>query len=94
MTMMLDLTAHYARHPEAMESRLGDETVILHLESGLYFGLDWVGTIVWERLLQGDTPEAICTHVRTTFIEPPESVEADVLNFLVQLLEHALIERS
>jgi hypothetical protein len=33
-----------------MESRLGEETVILHLGSGVYFGLDAVGTLVWEAI--------------------------------------------
>lgn len=49
MTTQLDLSARYTRHPDAMESRLRDETVILHLQSGIYFGLDTVGTVVWER---------------------------------------------
>lgn len=90
--MTLDPTARYAPNPEAMESRLGDETVILHLGSGIYFGLDAVGTIVWERLQKGDTPEAAIAHVRATFDDAPATVEADVTGFLAQLLEHALIE--
>ena len=92
MTAQLDMTARYRVHADAMESRLGEETVILHLGSGTYFGLDAVGTIVWEALQSGATPDAICTHVRTSFEDAPETVEDDVTAFLKRLLEHALIE--
>jgi hypothetical protein len=92
MNATLDLKAHYTPHTEAIESRLGDETVILHLERGIYFGLDAVGTIVWERLQAGDTPEAICAYVRASFDEVPGSVEDDITAFLGQLLENSLIE--
>jgi predicted Rdx family selenoprotein len=91
---MLEETTLYRPHPEAMESRLGDETVILHLGSGTYFGLDAVGTIVWERLQKGATPAVICAHVREVFADAPDTVEADVTGFLAQLLDAALIEPS
>ncbi|MEE4316381.1 MAG: PqqD family protein [Erythrobacter sp.] len=93
MNATLDPTARYAPHAQAIESRLGDETVILHLERGTYFGLDVVGTIVWERLQAGDTPEDIAAHVRASFDEVPESVENDITTFLEALLENQLIER-
>lgn len=93
MTTKLDPTARYAPHAQAMESRLGDETVILHLEQGAYFGLDAVGTVVWERLQGGDTPAAICAYVRANFDDVPETVEGDITAFLEALLEKSLIER-
>lgn len=42
--------------------KLGDEAVILHLDSEEYFGLDSVGTRMWELLLgegKGNINEAI-----------------------------------
>ncbi len=45
VTHALDMNAAYVPCPDAMESRLGEETVILHLGSGTYFGLDAVGTL-------------------------------------------------
>jgi hypothetical protein len=92
MNATLDLTARYAPHREAIESRLGEEMVILHLERGIYFGLDAVGTIVWERLQTGETPEAILEYVCKHFDEVPETVDKDVSTFLQQLLENELIE--
>ena len=92
MTEPLDMSARYAATPDAVESRLGKETVILHLGSGTYFGLDPVGTVVWERLKAGDVPRAICAHVRAVFADAPDSVEGDVASFLEDLAENGLIE--
>ena len=42
--------------PTQVMSRLvGDETVLLDLESGLYFGLDGVGRRIWESIGEGRT---------------------------------------
>ena len=40
--------------PAPVMSRLvGDETVLLDLESGMYFGLDGVGQRIWEAIAEG-----------------------------------------
>jgi hypothetical protein len=42
--------------------KVGDETVLLDFELGVYYGLDEVGTRVWELLAEGKTiAEAIET---------------------------------
>jgi hypothetical protein len=92
----LDINASYVPCLDAMESRLGEETVILHLGSGVYFGLDAVGTLVWEAMAAGqaDTPASLCAHVRASFSDAPDTVEADVTAFLERLVAHDLIRRA
>ena len=94
MSTTLDTTSPYVPSPDAIESRLGEETVILHLTSGTYFGLDAVGTVVWEQLGQTDgmTPPDICAHVRSVFTDAPDTVDSEVTGFLEQLAEHGLIQ--
>jgi len=96
MNNKLDVTAVYVPSQDAIESRLGEETVILYLGSGTYFGLDAVGTVVWEQLGQtkGMTPLDICAHVRSVFTDAPDTVEAEVTGFLEQLAEHSLIQQT
>lgn len=96
MTDAIDPSAHYRPCPDAIESRLGDETVILHLGSGTYFGLDLVGTEIWEALKAHHAmrPMDICNHVRSAFPDAPARVEDDVMRFLEQLAAHDLIQRS
>jgi hypothetical protein len=92
MTLKVDPTVRYAPHPELIENRLGQETVMLHLGKGIYFGLNEVGTIVWERLHCGGTPEEICAHVRGNFGVVPDTFEDDIMSLLAELLEKNLIE--
>lgn len=77
---------------QALESRVGPETVILHLESGYYFGLDAVGTRVWELLKGGNTVDAICALLRQEYRGTGDGVEADVRSFLDDLLENNLLK--
>lgn len=96
MSTTLNVAARYMASPDALESRLGAETVILHMDSGTYFGLDAVGTVVWKRLGQTDgmTPLDICDHVKSVFADAPKTVEDDVMGFLEQLAEHRLIQHA
>ena len=91
MTTTLDFATPYSPTDDAVESRLQDETVILHLGSGTYFGLDAVGTVIWEQLQNSQSPEAICAHLRATFPDAPDTLEQDVSSFLQDLLTHELI---
>lgn len=70
---------------KAIESRVGDETVLLHLKSGIYFGLDAMGTRVWALLKERVPPAAICERLAFEFGVEPAVVESDVRRFLGEL---------
>lgn len=76
---------------DAAESFVGDETIILHLRSGIYFGLDATGTKVWKLLKQGLTPTEICKRLTEEHDADRETVEADVRHFLTELQTHQMI---
>ena len=46
--------------PNAVTRQVGDETVILHLGSGTYFGLDAVGARIWQLMGEGKSLDEIC----------------------------------
>jgi hypothetical protein len=70
---------------------LGHETVILHLESGVYFGLDKVGTRVWNLLAEPRTVSELRDAIVARFEVEPGPCEADLLRLLAQLLEKGLV---
>lgn len=74
-----------------LSTRLGDETVVLGLGEGVYYGLDAVGTTVWE-LLREPTPvaELVEAVVREYDVEA-ERCERDLLELLEQLRSHGLV---
>lgn len=91
MTSILETTISYTPTADAVESSLQDETVILHLGSGIYFGLDAVGTVIWEQLKQTRSPQAILAILRELYPDAPDTLEQDVSSFLQDLLTHELI---
>jgi hypothetical protein len=70
---------------DAAESKVGDETVILHLRSGTYFGLDPVGTRIWAMIKEGLATADICSRLTEEFDVPREVAEADAGKFLSDL---------
>ncbi|MBW7922860.1 MAG: PqqD family protein [Rubellimicrobium sp.] len=81
-----------SRHPEAANSRVGDETVILHLVSGTYFGLDPVGTRIWELLEQPVTLATLTARLLSEFDVSAEVLTRDVTDFLDQMLAHEIVQ--
>lgn len=77
----------------AAVSRIGEETVLLHLGTGTYFGLDPVGSRVWRGLEDARSVAEICADIAAEFGEPVDRVSDDVDVFLRTLSEYCLIER-
>ena len=76
---------------QAMESRVGEETVILHLERDIYYGLDRLGTRIWELLKDGIALVAISDIVVREYGVTRELIEADMRRFLSDLYAHGIV---
>jgi hypothetical protein len=76
---------------EVMARQVGEETVILHLESGAYYGLDEVGSRIWALLVDGHTLAGICTTILDEYEAEKSQVEQDVLDLALELKERGLI---
>jgi hypothetical protein len=70
---------------QAIASRVGDETVLLHLETGAYYGLDAIGTRIWELLTAGIEPIAICQRIAEEYDARPEEIRDDIRRLLEEL---------
>ena len=92
MTDIMDQRLEPSR--DAVESRVGEETVLLHLKSGTYFGLDAIGTRIWELLKQGMIPAAICSQLQAEFEVERTVVEADVRRFLDDLKANDIVTNA
>jgi hypothetical protein len=53
--------------PDVIFENFGDETVLLHLESGKYFSLNPSAMYFWELLCQGVAPREISTHIAARY---------------------------
>jgi len=77
---------------DVLARQLGDEAVILNLESGKYFGLNEVGSRVWDLLL---TPRSLGSLQETLLQEYEVSADdlwRDLESLVSELVRHGLAE--
>jgi hypothetical protein len=77
--------------PNVIFRALGSESVILNLDSGVYFGLDEIGTRIWQLLEEQDV-RGVCESLRVDYDVSPQRVEADVIAFVDHLSAKGLVE--
>lgn len=70
---------------------LQGETVLLHLDSECYFGLDEVGTRMWRALSTTATTAEACESLLAEFDVEPDRLRADVDELIGQLAEAGLV---
>ena len=79
--------------PSQVMSRLvGDETVLLDLASGIYFGLDGVGKRIWETVAEGRSLEETASVITSEFEVEEAQAQQDVIEFAKDLVERGLLE--
>jgi coenzyme PQQ synthesis protein D (PqqD) len=70
---------------------LDGEAVILNLQTGVYFGLDAVGTRIWQLCQQHDVLQSVWEALQREFDESADVLQADLLSLLGELSGHGLI---
>jgi hypothetical protein len=81
------------RIAQAYASEIGGELVMMDIEKGVYFGLDAVGTEIWNRLESPATAAGLAEALAQGYDADPATIERDVLALLSSLIEHGLAER-
>ena len=90
---MPDSLAGQIRKPDAVLVRqLGNESVLLNLESEAYFGLDEVGTRMWAALEHTASLQQAFEVLADEYEVEPEQLRADLARFVEQLAESGLVE--
>ena len=77
--------------PQVMARQVGEETVILDLPSGTYFGLDPIGARMWQLMGEGRTLGEVCEAMLEEYEVSREDIESDVLKLAAELLAKQLI---
>lgn len=91
----MDLSDTFSISDNVVAREVGGEMVLLDLASGQYFGLDKVGSRIWELVSQ--SPRALgelCDKIEAEFDAPRARIEADLIELVEQLLQQDLITRA
>ena len=92
-TIYFPQDSRFIASPEAFYSDISEETVLLNLTSGKYFGLDEIGTIIWVLLQQSKSVGEIKTTLTAKYDVSLEECDRDLQELLLELLEANLIEQ-
>jgi hypothetical protein len=79
--------------PEVLFRELSGEGVLLNLRSGRYYGLDAVGTRIWQMLSQGQTLQATVEQLLREYDVSRDRLVGDVASFVGALESHGLVVR-
>lgn len=79
---------------QVMAREVGGEAVILDVKSGMYYGLDKIGTRMWQLLAEGRTLDEVSTCILAEYDVSTERIENDLTAFVNELLDRGLIKRG
>jgi len=92
MSTTISLQTIVVAAPEQVSTRLEDETVLLELKKGMYYGLNAVGTLIWEMVQRPQTLEALYGAVLDQYNVDPETCKHDVLRLIEEMRVAGLVE--
>lgn len=77
---------------EQVSSALGGESVILNLPSGTYYGLNEVGSSIWQRVQTPITILDLCRELTDEFDVDSQTCEVEVLRVVSEMIDAELVE--
>ena len=89
----MDLDTKLSIPPQVMSRLVEDETVVLDLESGMYFGIEGTGKRIWELVAEGHSLREIVGIIIAEYEADEADVERDVLSFTNELVDRGLLTK-
>lgn len=86
------MTARKVRaHPDVVFQKLGDESVLLNLRTGVYWGLNPTGAVIWDEIVRhGDLARTVAT-LQEKFEGTPAEMRATVQDLIQDLSREGLV---
>lgn len=76
---------------QVVHEKIGDEAVLLHLGTGVYYGLDSVGSRMWDLLVETGDPEIVLQRILEEFDVSSDVASRDLERLLSELVEKKLV---
>lgn len=91
---MVDLTTTIKRKDGYADTEVDGNKVLMSVESGMYYGLNGMGTEIWKRIDQSIQVSVLVQELLDEYDVSRRDAEAQVLSFLNELDENNLIEKE
>jgi hypothetical protein len=77
--------------PDVVVQDVGDGLVLLNLRTGIYWGLNRTGAVIWRGIENRTRIETVCRQLQTEFDGSEDELAAAVHNLLSELANERLI---
>jgi len=94
MTATLSPLSMVRRSEDQIAATVDGEVIILSIERGSYFGLDDIGSKIWERLAAPIRVDALCDLLAQKYDADRPTIERDVLALLEKLVAAGLVSAA
>ena len=91
---MLSMNERLAPDRDVVDTRLGEEVALLHLESRTYYSLNASGARIWSGIKAGHTLGTICDGLQQAYAVDARRAERSVSELAQALLEQGLVRRE
>ena len=90
----MNAATQFRKNPDVVARNLsdGEGSVLLHLQTGAYHGMNPVALVIWDQIDGDHTVADLIAAVRDRVDDPPEELDRDVRAFLQSALDRDLIE--
>jgi hypothetical protein len=75
-----------------VHERFGDETVVVNLDTGTYYSMQGMSSIIWGLVGDGASEASILRRIKAEFSGSSDEISRAVAKFLDQLVEDALVD--
>ena len=82
------------RNNEVFASEIDDEVVMMNIQSGKYFGMDAIGSRIWQLVEEKIQVKEIIAQLLEEYNVTEEQCRNDVLEFLNELYEQNLVQAT
>ena len=76
---------------DQLAATVDQEIVILSVERGAYFGLDDIGSEIWQQMASPIRIDALCASLAAKYDADRSTIERDVLGLLEKLVSEGLV---
>jgi hypothetical protein len=80
-----------SRHPDVVDAEVDGERVLLHCDTGVYYGLNPVGSFIWPLIEQPADIDDLVTKVADNFAVDEATCRSDVAAFIEHLASNGLL---
>ena len=91
-TNTIDMQCKIMRHPDLLAVPMDGDLVMMSISQGNYYGINPVGSVIWEALQTPQTLDQLCQVVVKEFAVDETTCAKDVQTFIAQMLDAKVVQ--